>query len=130
MSHAHNITHYAVRQERTFRPAHLLLSRNFNLTRSRRYTSPRIKEPIMTTVGRAQALGYMAVCMHRQGKELKKKDCTIYGIEPDWYIFVFLKINNDSKAGYDRLSSSTLRYEFLQPDIKTSFTRSWLFHLL
>ncbi|KAJ5782164.1 hypothetical protein N7457_003938 [Penicillium paradoxum] len=46
--------------------------------------------------GRAQALGYMG-CVHRQRKELKKKDCTIYGIASDGYAFTFLKIDNDSK---------------------------------
>lgn len=45
-------------------------------------------------------LPHVLLCGGRQcqRKELKKKDCTIYGIASNGYDFIFLKIDNDSKV--------------------------------
>ncbi|OQE15584.1 hypothetical protein PENFLA_c031G00362 [Penicillium flavigenum] len=44
----------------------------------------------------AQALGYMG-CIHRERKNLPKRDCTVYGMASNGSWFAFLKISHNSK---------------------------------
>ncbi|KAJ5257379.1 hypothetical protein N7524_008935 [Penicillium chrysogenum] len=73
--------------------------------------------------GTEQALGYMG-CIHRQRKELKKKDCTIYGIASNGYDFVFLKIDNDSKWSDRKITTRDGNYDEVLGVLVHMFTKA------
>ncbi|KAJ6187743.1 hypothetical protein N7519_002651 [Penicillium mononematosum] len=50
----------------------------------------------------AQALGYTGY-IHRERKNLPKRDCTVYGMASNWSWFAFLKFSHDSKVSFFKL---------------------------
>ncbi|KAJ5096704.1 hypothetical protein N7456_007425 [Penicillium angulare] len=61
-----------------------------------------------TSLGLAQCLGYMGI-VHQLRKEAGKRDCTIWGMVSDDWMFCALKINNNSEWSYHYLNSTKTR---------------------